>query len=519
MINILKDYVETQNGDTTQYRFNSNRDISEVVIILKNGYEAYTGEEIIVKYALNAVLSDLIPFGKAKICSSNTLRIALDIPVAASHIFVTVPHSAIIKGQVEIYEEIKEQVTDYYPAYFDTVLDGNYYLDTVSVFTGKEGYSNYSVYTSLNGRDFELLASKQDNEPCNYPDGDVYKAGAREAGIIRVYIEYNSASVEALLDDVKYTGVKSNTRIINRPEIQIPDFKDSRYNIEITNTDTYNEIYAIIERRLGSIYKDWFSFALENNPGGNGYDYFELSFADNRIVIKGNSGVSVCVGLNYYLKYYCKVNISQVGDQAKMPQTVIPVREPVFKETKAKVRYAYNYCTLSYSMAFWGENEWQEELDWLALNGVNVVLDATAQEEVWRRFLTRIGYSHDEIKKFIAGPAYYAWAYMANLSGFGGPVHDSWFEKRTELARKNHLKMRKLGMYPVLQGYSGMVPNNIREHDANADIIPQGTWCSFERPTMLRTDSDTFRTYADLFYKAQREVYGDYKQVFSLAGR
>ena len=88
-------------------------------------------------------------------------------------------------------------------------------------------------------------------------------------------------------------------------------------------------------------------------------------------------------------------------------------------------------------MAFWGEKEWRNELDWLALNGVNVVLDATAQEEVWRRFLGELfGYSHEEAKDFIAGPAYYAWAYMANLSGFGGPVHDSWFTERTELARK-----------------------------------------------------------------------------------
>ena len=65
-----------------------------------------------------------------------------------------------------------------------------------------------------------------------------------------------------------------------------------------------------------------------------------------------------------------------------MPENKPVVTEKVFKETKAEVRYSYNYCTLSYSMAFWGEQEWRDELDWLALNGVNVVLDATAQEEV-----------------------------------------------------------------------------------------------------------------------------------------
>ena len=198
-----------------------------------------------------------------------------------------------------------------------------------------------------------------------------------------------------------------------------------------------------------------------------------------------------------------------------MPDSIVPVKGVVFKETKARVRYSYNYCTLSYSMAFWGEKEWRDELDWLALNGVNVVLDATAQEEVWRRFLTSIGYSHAEVLKFIAGPAYYAWAYMANLSGFGGPVHDSWFADRTELARKNHLAMRKLGMYPCLQGYSGMVPNNITEHFPDIDIIPQGTWCSFDRPTMLRTTSPVFKEFAEKFYKAQKEVYGDYSKYFA----
>lgn len=515
MIDRLRWYIETKNADTTNYRFNNNRDVIEVVVYLNEGYEAHKGEEITVKYALNAVLSDLIPFGTAKIGDSDTVKITLDVPVAASHVFVTVPNSDVIKKEIELYEELKEETTNYYPMHFDTVLDGNYYLDTVSVFTSKEGYSHYSVFTSIDGRNFELLASKQDDKPCDFSTGDVYNAKGREARIIRIYIEYNSSFVEALLEDVKYTGVKSKTPIIERDEVSVVNFFDSEYNVDINEKDTYDEVYGIIERRLGEEYKTWFSFVLCDNPKGNDYDYFELSFKDNKVNIKGNNGVSLCVGLNHYLKYFCKVNISQVGDQAKMPKKIVSLENVVFKETKAKVRYSYNFCTLSYSMAFWGEKEWQDELDWLALNGVNVVLDATAQEEVWRRFLSEIGYEHEDIKRFIAGPAYYAWFYMANLSGFGGPVHDSWFEERTKLARKNHLKMRKLGMYPVLQGYSGMVPNDIRKYNENADIILQGTWGSFERPTMLRTTSKIFSEYAEIFYRAQREVYGDYSIYFA----
>lgn len=509
MIERLRLFRKIVKQDTTEFRFPNNRNIKEIVVDFCDGFQKYEGEEIIVKYALNTVLSDLIPFGSATIGKEKSVKISSETPVAASHIFVTISHTKDFVKEIKLYEELNKKEEYYYPAYFDTTLEANYYLDTVSVFTGKEGYSYYSIFTSLDGRDFEFLASKQNEKPCDFETGDVYSVGGREARIIRVYIEYNSSSTGALLEKVSFTGVKSGTPLRKRPAVEVPDFKDTEYHIEVSKADTVHEVYSIIERRIGAEYKNWFLFEIIENPNQNTFDFFALSQEKDQIVIQGNNGVSLCVGLNYYLKYFCRVNISQVGDQAKMPKKIVSISGKIFRETKAKVRYAYNYCTLSYSMAFWGEKEWQDELDWLALNGVNVVLDATAQEEVWRRFLTKIGYSHSEIKKFIAGPAYYAWAYMANLSGFGGPVHDSWFAARTELARKNHLKMRKLGMAPVLQGYSGMVPSDILKHNKDAEVILQGTWCSFERPAMLRTTSDTFRIYADYFYQSQREVYGD----------
>ena len=508
---LITKFIETKEKETTIFQFYNNHNIKSVVIKLADDFPQHKQGEIIVKYAQNGITTDLILFGSAKIGDSAELEISVDTPVSASHIYVTSP----CKAQISPFEVVAIQGGNYYPAYFDTDIKENYFLDTVSVFTSPEGYSNYSVYTSINGRDFEFLARKNDDKPCDYKKGDIFSANGREARIIRIYIEYNSSSAEALFDRVQFNGKKSGSRIQNRPKINIPEFKDSVYNIDITEKDTYDELYGIIERRLGDEYKSWFEFLLGENPNKSGYDYFELSDKNGKILISGNSGVCIAMGLNHYLKYYCKVNISQVGDQAKMPPSIVAIGHKAFKETKAKIRYAYNYCTLSYSMAFFDEKQWRDELDWLALSGVNVVLDATAQEEVWRRFLGSIGYAHDEILRFIAGPAYYAWAYMANLSGFGGPVHDSWFCERVELARKNQLIMRKLGMHPCLQGYSGMVPCDICEHDSEADIIKQGTWCSFERPAMLRTTSPTFKKYAEKFYSAQKEVYGDYSKYFA----
>ena len=408
----------------------------------------------------------------------------------------------------------------YYPGYVDIDLEANYILDSVEVYTPANGYSQYTIYTSLDGRDFDKLAEKTTRDRATLETGESYDAKGVEARIVRVYLEYNSAETAAVINEVRVLGKASGTPVKALPAINVVDFEDSAYaDLTVTPADTYAEVYGIIERRLGAEYKSWFTLELAESESG--YDYFELSTEGGKVLVRGNDGVSLATGINHYLKYYCNVNISQVGDQVNMPASAPAIEGTVHKETKAKVRYSYNYCTLSYSMAFWGEPESRNELDWLALNGVNVVLDATAQEEVWRRFLGELGYTHQEAKDYIAGPAYYAWAYMANLSGFGGPVHDSWFEERTELARKNQQIMRNLGMQPVLQGYSGMVPTDIAAKATGtyaltgSDIIAQGSWCSFQRPAMLRTTSAAFDKYAELFYQCQKDVYGDTSDFYA----
>lgn len=75
---------------------------------------------------------------------------------------------------------------------------------------------------------------------------------------------------------------------------------------------------------------------------------------DGKVKITGNSGVTIANGLNYYLKYYCKVSITQVGDQVTDAKKYCKSRSKVHKECKVALRYAYNYCTMSYSMGILG---------------------------------------------------------------------------------------------------------------------------------------------------------------------
>ncbi|UNT96527.1 alpha-N-acetylglucosaminidase [Allobaculum mucilyticum] len=130
-------------------------------------------------------------------------------------------------------------------------------------------------------------------------------------------------------------------------------------------------------------------------------------------------------------------------------------------------------------------------------------------------FLGGLGYSDQEVCDWLVGPGYLGWMYMANVENISGPIPHDWFAKSTELARHNHRYMRAMGMTPVLQGYSGMVPTTINTKDSSVEIIDQGWWNGIQRPAMLKTNTATYDDYAARFYQAQKEVYGDWAHHYA----
>lgn len=262
--------------------------------------------------------------------------------------------------------------------------------------------------------------------------------------------------------------------------------------------------YGIIKRLLGEEYCSWFVFEKVSEDA----DYYRISTSEGKVLIQGNDGVCMAAGLQYYLKKFCKVYIGQQTIQRKMPSKPFLLEKPVYRKAYSRIRYAYNYCTLSYTMPFWDRDRWQRELDWLALSGVNLVLDFTGIEEVWFRFLTELGYGEEEIRRWIVGPCYTAWQQMQNVEEIGGPVPRGFFSDRAALARENQAWMLDMGMIPVRQGYGGMVPSWHKDHAPDVELYPQGMWNGLTRPAMLATDSPVYREYARRFYRIQDEVLG-----------
>lgn len=419
----------------------------------------------------------------------------------------------VTDGSADTYWQGRE-----YPSYVDVDLTDNYELDKLVIL--HPSFLNcvyrYTVYGSVDGVNYNQIAQKSGDSPVSRT-GDVYVFDEKPlVRIIRVYLEYSSAGDNVYLGEVMAYGTKSSVPPVdNSEDLVIPDFADTEYAAPITLEDTIAEVRGIVERTVGAEYVDWFVFEIRQD-GKN--DYYTLEDTDDgKIRICANNGVSLAAGVNHYYKYYCNVHISQETRQTKMPESVVPINTVVRKESQVKYRYAYNYCTFSYTMAFWGESRWQQELDWLALSGVNLMLDITGYEYVWLKYLTGIGYSFLDAKDIICGSVYYAWQYMGNIEGKEAPLHNQWFADRVELARKNHRRMLALGMSPLLETYTGIIPNEILEHGINInpdEVIPQAPWADMYRPAMLRTDGETYNRYAEVFYRAQREAFGDISDYY-----
>ncbi len=241
----------------------------------------------------------------------------------------------------------------------------------------------------------------------------------------------------------------------------------------------------------------------------NKLDWFELSTKGDKVLIRGNKGVSLTAGFYYYAKKYLNGFIGQMDRNLVTPKKLpLPATEKI--ETPFQIRNAYNYCTYSYTMAWWDWERWEREIDLLALYGVNQPLVIVGLEKVWQNVMKRLGFSEKEIADFIPTTAYTAWWLMGNLEGTSGPVPQANIDDEYQLALKMLERMRSLGMQPISQSFFGMVPSTFKKHYPLTRVINQKTWLGFKRPEVLSPTSRAFPKVAEVWYDELHKLYGKF---------
>ncbi|WP_026997693.1 alpha-N-acetylglucosaminidase [Flectobacillus major] len=262
---------------------------------------------------------------------------------------------------------------------------------------------------------------------------------------------------------------------------------------------------ALIKRVLP---KYAMAFEVASIPQENGKDVFEIENKGHKIVLRGSSGVSIASALNFYLNEYCHCQITWNGTNLNLPANLPKVQGKVHKNTSFEYRYYLNYCTFNYSMSWWDWARWEQEIDWMALHGINMPLAITGEEYTWYEVYKEMGFSDQDLASFFSGPAYFSWFWMGNLDAWGGPLPFSWMKSHKELQTKILARERALGMIPVLPAFTGHVPSAFKKKYPQAKLKATNWTNGFADTYILDSEDPLFAEIGKRFLQKQTALFG-----------
>ncbi|KAG8388629.1 hypothetical protein BUALT_Bualt02G0145300 [Buddleja alternifolia] len=258
--------------------------------------------------------------------------------------------------------------------------------------------------------------------------------------------------------------------------------------------------YSAVTRLIPS-HSSSFHFTIISKDSCGGESCFKLSnhpavslSGSPEILISGTTGVELLSGLHWYLKYWCGAHISwsKTGG-AQLSSVPKSGSLPRFQDAGITMKrptpwsYYQNAVSSSYTFAWWDWERWEKEIDWMALQGINLPLAFTGQEAIWQKvfqlltskrnnLVQHFNISAQNLNDFFGGPAFLAWSRMGNLHGWGGPLPQSWLDQQLILQKKILARMYELGMTPVLPAFSGNVPAALQSVYPSAKITRLGNW-------------------------------------------
>lgn len=253
---------------------------------------------------------------------------------------------------------------------------------------------------------------------------------------------------------------------------------------------------------------------LDKQPGGQ--DSYRYSMSGGVLTVKGSSGVALCRGFYDFVKSQ-NAGISTWSGSRFVKPGATDVPEKAFTSPYRDHQYM-NVVTFGYSTPYWDERRWDEEIDWMALHGVDMPLVLIGQEAVYRLVFKDMGLSDAEIDAWETGPAHLPWMRMGNLAGnsFDGPLGTNWNEAQIRLAKHVIGRLRQLGMKPIFPAFGGFVPPTFTKHYKGKTEATGWGWVPQSlRNYRLSPDSPAFVEVGRRFIQKWDSIFGAGKYYLS----
>lgn len=248
-------------------------------------------------------------------------------------------------------------------------------------------------------------------------------------------------------------------------------------------------------------------FHIQPQPG---LDRYQVDAANGNVTIQASSDSAAGRGLYDYLK---KGRPGSPGSMVNWDGTRLDVGSRWWDahlrgESPAKWRHYFNVCTFGYTTAFWNWRDWESELDWMSLHGINFPLAMVGQEAVWQKVWRRHGMTDDQIRSFFSGPAFLPWHRMGNINSHAGPLPQSWIDNQALLQRRILRRMRELGLTPVLPAFSGFLPPTFSKQHPELKTRRSSAWAGFDSTVLLDPRDPLFAKIGKEFIDTYRSMFG-----------
>ncbi|KAK5996206.1 Alpha-N-acetylglucosaminidase [Cladobotryum mycophilum] len=281
-------------------------------------------------------------------------------------------------------------------------------------------------------------------------------------------------------------------------------------------------VEALVRRRLPQ-HADAFEFTLVDGHDDNDESYIVKSSGDGKVHVQGTTLSALLSGLHAYLSDVAHVDIWWfIGSRLEdAPSSLPKLSVPLNGSSIVPYRYHFNTVTTSYTSAFWTWEDWELQLDWMALRGINLPLAWIGVEKIFIEVFQEIGLTDAEITDFLSGPAFLAWNHFGNIQGsWGGNLPFSWVNEQFALQKKIVQRMVELGMTPILPAFPGYVPPAIARVHPEAKIINGSFWerfpAQYTSDTFLDPFDPVFEKLQQSFIAKQREAYGNITNFYTL---
>ena len=248
------------------------------------------------------------------------------------------------------------------------------------------------------------------------------------------------------------------------------------------------------------------SLSYKIKDAKDGRTYYKYAVDNGELKIVGSDKISICRGFYDYVKNNGMGMYTWSGNNISVPSS-LPSVSPVHVISPFENHYYLNVVTYGYSMPFWDWKRWEQEIDWMALHGINMPLTLVAHETIMARVYKKFGLSDEEINSYFVGPAHLPFSRMGLMEKLDGPLNSDWYNDQIELQHKILDRMRSLDMKPICPSFAGFVPEGIKRIYPDVRIV-KTHWGGAFNNWMINPEEKLFSEMMTSFIEEWEKEFG-----------